>query len=387
MPKFDVLVVDDSGELTLSILAESEAEARVTGAQRGEVVQVSQALDVGRTRRLSSEDRQLLLEKLATLLEARVGMGRALRLIRDQFDGRIQEVANMLLQHLEGGADLCSAMTAIGERDFPVALVSLLRSGISAKGTVAALEEASRFESELSELRRVSAKGVGAAASGFIAAAILIGVSVLWAGPALMESPLIKMSKVDVGWAFIVGNVLGGALLLASLGLGGLVFIATILKRVHPEDADSATMRVPVWRHVALGREAFLGWFSLAELLKSGTPLDVALRSAGENLPKGRFAKTLKSAAAAVERGEQWAEVFVDLESTDRVALGSAIGREQLASLLSRLALAAKRRYVQKTESFVMGLQLAAALSLSAGGALLFVVSILPMLMASRNLL
>ena len=160
MQQFDVTVLDERGEVLVTVSADSESEARSAAAQHGLVVRTSRRMlgDLGT--HLTSREREVFLSKLATLLASRVGMGASLRLLGEQFTGRPREVAQLALQQVEAGADLCSALEAIGTQDFPAAQVALIRAGLRAGPTHVALEKACEFEAEMREVQQARRQGL-----------------------------------------------------------------------------------------------------------------------------------------------------------------------------------------------------------------------------------
>lgn len=387
MAQFKAIVVDRDGELELTLSAETLDAAQQEAARFGYVVSVRRQVTWQPEGRLSSRERALFLSKLAGLLAARVGMGEALKLIQGQFKGRAAVVADLLARKIEAGADFAEALESLGAKDFPCSLVALIKAGMRAGGTADALEKASDFEEELDALRQTSRKGLLSAAMGYIAAVATIVVSMLWIGPAVMDSPLLANSETDMGWALTLGNVLAALTGATGLALIVLFAIATLGKKAAPLQADRITLSVPGWRHALLGRERFLSLFSLSTMIRAGLPLERALRIAKDTIPPGRLQVQLGEAAQSVEAGTEWADKLIDLEAIDRAALGAAMDRAQISQVLSRTANQAKRQYADSVSALVTAMQLISAVSLTLGGALLFALSILPMLQASQQIL
>lgn len=386
MRTFDVTVVGAAGEAVVTVHADTEAEACAAAAEHGEPVSVRRRLALS-GRALTSQERFTFLEKLGGLLRSQVGTGAALRLLRDQFSGRVREVASMLLADIEAGGDLCSAMARVGPKDFPPALVSIIRAGTQSGATADALEAGARYEEDAQTLRRQSRKGLISALVGYFAAVIVVGASVFWMGPKIMASPLLRAGDTNVDWAFTSGLVLTALLGLLTAALIGLLINSTLLKRVAPLKADAVTRAIPVWRDAVLGKERFVAYHTMSALLKTGMPLEAALSLASQSVPAGRLAQQLHAAAQFVVAGQPWVSQLADLSELDRVAVGSAEDREQAALAFSRLSTFARRDFVSSTENLVTGLQMTAAISLTLGGGLMFALSILPMLMAASAIL
>lgn len=387
MPMYNAVVIEADGVVDLKISASSLEDANTTASARGHVVSLGRQWDLG-GRGLTPLEREALLSKLASLLEARVGTGQALRLIRDEFDGRVRQVADDMLQQIEAGASIAEAMKALGPQNFPPALVALAQAGFHAGDSVKALESACEFETEMQALQQVSGKGLMSAGIGFLSALGVLLASTFWIGPTVTTS-MSAMTKgsSDMGWAFTLGYATTIVLLLLGLVLGGLTLISTVGRRVNPESADKLTSAIPIWGLMRLGKERFLGLHSLSALIKAGLTVEQALSITASSLPQGRLGRQTAAAAEAVASGQNWTSAFVDLPSTDRAALSSSSDRTQTVAVLARMAQTNRRGFQLATEAFVTGLQLISAISLTIGGGLLFAMSILPMLQTASRIL
>ena len=114
--------------------------------------------------------------------------------------------------------------------------------------------------------------------------------------------------------------------------------------------------------------------------------MEEALRLSAEGAPRGALKNDLIKASAAVKNGKPWPKMMDTLHPTDKAALMSAPDREQIANSLDVLSTTYRELYGQRIASFVPIVNLLAALFLSIAGGLLFGQSILPMLMASQNM-
>lgn len=388
MPQFKAVVLTATGVFDLNISAESLADARTTAESRGQVLQLSRSVTL-LARGMTPPEREAFLTKLASLLEARIGTGQALRLIREEFDGRVRLVADEMLRHIESGSGLAEAMIETGPEHFPPALVALTQAGLRAGNSAQALEAACQFEIDMQELSQTTGKGLFSAASGFVSAVAVSAISTYWIGPTVTQSmsAMSRGKSADLGWALSSGNILTISLLLLMVALLGLTFISTVGRRINPHLADAITHTIPIWGAMRLGKERFLGMYSLSALVKAGLPMEKALSITAGSLPPGRLQEQFAQAVEAVEAGENWTPAFIDLASTDRAALSSASDRSQAVVVLARVASAYRRLFQHHTEAFVLTLQLISAVALTAGGGLLFVLSILPMLQTASAIM
>lgn len=226
----------------------------------------------------------------------------------------------------------------------------------------------------------------------FTFAAITIIVSTLYLGPKIMESSLMASladqgSAVDIGWvntsASIIGYLMSG---LMSIALA-LWALSSIGRRVAPVLADELIQKIPYYKDLVLARNSYITLYGLALLVRSGVTTEEALRLTAQNARVGALQRDLTAALQAVRSGRPWASALKTFHATDRAALMSAVDREQIANTFDTLSRQYKDLYAQRLRSFVPLLNVLAALFLSLAGAILFGQSILPMLMASQNVL
>lgn len=392
MPLFEAKVRVRGNEVrTMAIQAKSEPEARRQIAKVGRVVSLHKKMSFQISRGMTLEERQIFFTRLSAMLKSRVGTSEALRLMRDTFTGKIQDISGQLLGHVENGADFADALGAIGHPDFPEAVVALIKAGSRSGDTWKAISEASVFERELQLAKKGAAKGLMTGIFSFIGAGAMCLGSTFYVGPKIMDSDLIKASNQDgsVNIDWINSLALGVAIFVAVLlSVGGFFWLlASVGRRIMPMQADAIILRVPYYKDLVLARDNFIVLYGLALLIKSGVRIEEALRLAAEGSPPGALRTDLEMAMKAVKNGQPWSKAMKTLHPTDKAALISAVDREQIGSTLETLAAQYRELYAQRLASFVPMVNLLAALVMSITGGILFGQSILPMLMASQNML
>jgi general secretion pathway protein F len=382
-----------TGIKTLEINAKTEREARIYFERAGRVIAVKKKLSISFSAPLSAGDRAIFFTRMSSMLSSRVGTSEALNLIRNTFTGKIQETAAKLLNYVEGGDDLSSAIGKVGAPDFPEATVALIQAGSRSGETWKAIKDATVFEAELNAVKKSASKGLWTGLGSLAMAGALMAMSTLYVGPKVMESDLIKTAKgahgetVNIGWVTTAGNVLGiiTAAIIGVIALMGV--IASVGRKVLPLQADKFIMNIPFYKDLVLSKNNFIVLYGLALLVQSGVRTEEALRLSAEAAPKGALRRDLLNATTAVRSGREWPKEMVTLHPTDKAALLSASDRTQIAGTLNTLANQYRSLYAQRLGSFVPAINLLAALFMSLAGAILFAESILPMLMASSNLL
>jgi general secretion pathway protein F len=393
MKNFEIKVKGKDGVVrTSEVMAKSKEEAERLGRRNGRVVGVRPKMNFGFGRAMSQEDRQVFFARLSAMLASRVGTSDALKLLRDTFSGKIQEVSGRLLTYVEGGEDLAGAIGRVGSPDFPENTIALIQAGSRSGETWRALKDASQFEYQLALVRRGAAKGLWMGVGSFLFAAITVVVSTVYVGPKIMGSDLMMSiaadgGGVDIGWVNTAGNIIGwmmGVLLV----IGMLMWmLASLGRRIMPLQADKLIMKIPFYKDLVLARNNYITLYGLALLIRSGVRTEEALRLTAEAAPKGALRRDLVNATLAVKTGRPWASALETFHATDRAALSSAVDREQISTTLDALSSQYRELYAQRLGSFVPMLNLLSALFLSLAGGILFAQSILPMLLATQEML
>ena len=374
-------------------IAAVDAAAASSIAQRsGRVLAVTLRRRYGWRKSLSAQDRQIFFARLSAMLASRVGVSDSLKLIRDTFGGKIQEVAGRLLNFVEAGDDLGGAFAKVGAPEIPEATVALIRAGSRSGETWRAIKDAGDLEYQLASVRKGASSGLAMALGSFLFAGLTIVVSTLYVGPKIMQSSLIagvnkQGSGVDIGWINLTADVVG--YVMAAILIVGLLMwaLASVGRRVAPVVADEVILKIPYYKDLVLARNAYITLYGLSLLVKAGVRTEEALRLAAVGAPPGALRRDLYGAARAVQTGRPWASALETFHATDRAALASAVDRQQIANTLENLARQYRDLYAQRLASFVPTLNLLSALFLSLAGGILFGESILPMLLAAKAIL
>ncbi|MBC8738486.1 Type II secretion system F domain protein [Paraburkholderia sp. UCT31] len=392
MPTYRGTVSTREGVKNFTMSAKSESEAKKYFERSGRVIAVRRKMTFSLGTPLNVNDRQIFFTRLASMLASRVGTSEALRLIRDNFSGKIHDTAGRLLNYVEAGEDLSSAIEKIGAPDFPESTVALIKAGARSGETWKAIKDAVAFEIQLYQVNKNASKGLWSGVGAlFFAGALTVG-STLYVGPAIMNSDLIKSSNkmgesINLDWVNTSGMVIGAiiAVLLGFIVL--LVLLASLGRKVSPVGADKLIMCIPYYKDLVLSRNNFIVLYGLSLLVSSGVRMVEALRLSAANAPPGALKRDLLSALQAVQDGQPWPAQMKTLHATDKAALASASDRTQIANTLSTLANQYRELYAQRLGSFVPTINMLAAVFMSLAGGLLFAESIMPMLMSSKNML
>jgi general secretion pathway protein F len=393
MPDYTARIRAKNGVRTIQISAKTRSEAVAQAGKLGHLINLKQTSGYfSAMGALSPDDRQIFFSRMSSMLASKVGTSAALELMRTTFTGKIQDVSGRLLQYVESGDDFSDALAKVGAPDFPVATIALIQAGSRSGETWRAIRDAADFEYQLHNAKKSASKGLFSAIGGFIFAGIMTVVSTLYVGPKIMDSDMIKAANtaenpIDIGWLTTAGNVIG-ILIGVMLGIGiFMTLFSSIGRRLFPVTADNIILKIPYYKDLVLARNNFVVLYGLGLLLRSGVRTEEALRLSGESAPRGALRSDLLAATQAVKTGRPWPSCLRTLHPTDRAALMCAVDREQIAGTFNTLATQYRELYAMRLASFVPAINVIAALFLSASGGILFGQSILPMLMASQNLM
>ena len=391
MRSFKATVKTPSGIENLLLGAPTLEAARREAQRKGRVLKIKMVPKLMFGGGMSVADRTVFFQRLASMVASRVSLSEALKIIYSSFGGSVREAAALLRQHIESGASLPEAMELSGQRFFPEAITALVRTGAHGGDLARALREAARFELELAAVRKESGQGLWSASFGLLAGVVTLFSSTLYVGPMVMNSDLMKMGKgsVDISWVTTLSSILNwslglviGVLLLAV----GMLFL---LKPFFPSAVDRIVLKIPFYRDLVLAKTNYISFFGLGILLGAGLQLEVCLRLARDNSPRGELRDDLERARRAIVEGSQtpWPYLMNTLHPTDKAALATAQDKAQIATTISELALQYRNLYRQRLSVFVPTAQVMAALFLSLSGVVLFGVAIVPMLQLGSGIL
>ena len=257
MPQFEGKVKRPNGVVeVVAVQARNEAEAKLHLNRIGRIVTFKKKRVLDLREGLSAADRQIFFNRVASMLESRMGTSETLKLMRDTFTGRIQEVAGRALGYVEAGNEFAVALELVGTKDFPAATIALIKAGARTGHTARAVKDAAGFEYQLHNIKQTASRGLWMGESSFIGAGILTLVSTFYMGPQIMDSALIKAANangaVNIAWvntsSYVVGYVMGVIMFFAI----ALWLLATVGRRFAPVGADNLVMKIPFYKELLL---------------------------------------------------------------------------------------------------------------------------------------
>ncbi len=361
--------------------------ARQRGKRYGAVLTVRREANAGGRRGMSSSERYTFLVRLSTMLASKMSTAEALRLIRNSFTGSISDTAAGLLEKIDLGIDLPSAIAEDG-RNFPGSMGLIIKVGAKSGHIHQALQDAADFEHKLINVKAGSGRVIISAICGFIFAGLTVASSVFYIGPKVMKMGIVAnyQSSVDVAWVDGIAKFVAIILLVSALGMLFLLVLATVVRKFSPAWAEKIILKIPIYSDIVMSRDNYLVLRRLALLIGSGVRIEEALDSAVQTAKPGVVREDLKRSLQYMKIGQKWANGMSFLHPTDRAALLLSSDRKQIAINLDMIAQQALTLYFSRINAFAPTLQVISAFALTLAGLVLFGQTMLPMLQVAAKL-
>lgn len=387
MAIFIARVVTNEGIKVIKIDAIDKSEAERKAQQKaGHVLSVKRRFDFDMSRGMNASERNTFMLRLSSMVGSKMPVTKALDLLATTFSGRIKACAQGLMAQLEAGCTLAEAIDR-DRKNFPIATAALVKAGVQGGETWKALRDAAEFEYLISGIQKGAMKDIAAAIGTFIVSAALMLSSVYYFGPQVTENPMFKQSDaVNVGWIEVTGKVLCGIQIVMLVIFAMFLWLGTAGRALMPDLADKLILKIPYYKDLVLSRNAYVVLYKFGLLVGSGIPMEESLALTAEGSPRGALRSDIERALVFIRSGKTWANALETLHPTDRAALSSSTDREDTARTLDMLARQYRDMYMSRIKSFAPALQMVAALFMTAAGALLFGLVILPMLQFSAGI-
>ncbi|MEA1937815.1 MAG: type II secretion system F family protein [Pseudomonadota bacterium] len=351
-------------------------------------------LSIGRKRRskggtgMRASERYIFMIRLATMLAAKVGATESLRLMRDSFGGKISNCAAGLLEKVELGIDLPTAI-AEDKRHFPGAIGLIVKVGAQSGQTHRALREAAEFERRIYSVRKTSNRGVIAAVLSFIIAGALLVTSTMYIGPEISKMSLVAANKehIKLEWVNQMAWWGGACMAVMVAILLGFFGLGTIGRKLFPSIADAIILKIPYYRDMILAQDNFINLHRLGLLARSGVRMEDALTTSLEGSKPGALKNDFSRSLDALRKGQKWASGMHTLHPTDRAALMLSSDRDQIADNLESIAEQYQALYIQRVSTFAPIMTISAAIAVTVAGVVLFGQSVLPMLQVAAGMM
>lgn len=385
MPTF-IAKVSLGGKTTqLTLTAKDRADAQRQLRRRGRVVSLKREGLFDLQPGLSPSERYTFLVKLSTMIASKVSMGRALDLMGEAFTGNIRRVSKSLSDRVNSGMDFISAIE--GERkSFPPSLIALIRSGFAAGNASNALREAAEFEQLMQQIRKGSMKDILTGIGYFAAAAALTVATVEYFGPMVSGQAMFNTPGVDTDWIEKFGRVF----MWINIGLLAVIafmaFMGTIGRRLYPAGIDRVIARIPFYADLVLAKNNYITFYKLSLLVRSGVRIEETLEITAMDIGPGALRADILRSLELIRKGRPWAGGMETLDPTDRASLLASSDREDVARTFRLLADQFRDLYISRMQTLAPALNILAALFMSIASAILFGLTILPMLQLAASI-
>lgn len=385
MPRYEVRVATRKGPKTLQVEAITPKDAEKVASRQGKVSTVRRQYGFDMTPGMTASERYTFMLRMSTLMGSKVGTAEGLRLMAGSFTGNIKRASQGMLERIESGMDLPTAMEQ-DRRNFPSATTALVKAGTASGESWRAMRDAAEFEYKMANAHKGSMKQVYQAIGSFLTAGIMMIGTTEYFGPMVMDNEMFKNAKgVDVEWARTLGDVCTGTMIVLMVIFGIFAWFGTIGRQIVPNLADKIILKIPYYKDLILSRNNHVTLYKLGLLIDSGVRIEEALNLTVQSSPRGAMKSDLTKALHAVRKGQSWAKAMTTLHDTDKAALGTSTDRKDIARTLSILANQYSELYIQRISTFAPLVSMIAALFMTLAGVVMFAQTIMPMLQMSAS--
>lgn len=373
-------VMTEDGIRTIRVQAGDDTSAEKMASRKGTVLSKKRKTSFDMARGMSPNERNTFLLRLSSMVGSKMSSNDALRLISETFGGRIRQCAVTMLERIAQGGNLADAISS-DTKNFPAATAALVKAGASGGQTWKALREAADFEYLITGIQKGAVKDIAAAVGTFFIAFGLMIMTVYYLGPTVTDNPIFKNNpNIDVWWPQVIG-----LFLVYFMGFKALLFllffwIGTAGRLISPDQADKLILKIPYYKDIVLSRNSYVVLYKLSLLVKSGIRIEECLSLTADGSPKGAMRTDMYRALGFIRQGKNWANGMETLHATDRAALSCSTDRTDTARTLDMLASQYRDLYMSRIRSFAPLMQMMAAVYMSAAGAEMFFLTMLPML-------
>lgn len=376
---YRVRVKEGASTRWVRIAAGSPKAAMANASRYGKPLQVKTDWAAQLGPGMKPNERLIFLRKLANMSQSKLPISRALEIIRDSFGGRISQAASELVELINTGTSLGEAMEA-SRKHFPSKTVALVKAGLQSGDTPSALKAAAEFDAAIAATRKMSSGGLWSSIlSIFLAAGVVAGgefvIRPLMAGFPMFDTTTPNMLMVGTASLIVLWSMS-----FLSAGIGGLIFLGYVLRRMAPSAADAVILKIPVFRDLVLAISNFITLQNLSQMIRAGVRIERALELIIETSPKGALKKDIERALHHVRHGLPWSAAMHTLHPTDRASLAAAVDRADIAENLKIVAEGQRDIYADRIRTVVPALKIIGVFYLVAAAILLSAQYLVPVL-------
>ena len=370
----------DNGVKNLKLDAQDKSTVEKIASRRGTVLNVKRQWSLDVSRGMNPSERNTFMLRLSSMIGSKMPVNQALILISETFTGRIKACATDMMDKITQGGSLADVITN-DRKNFPAATSALVKAGASGGETWRALRNAAEFENLILSVQKGAFKDVASAVGTFFIAFGLMILTVYYLGPTVTENPMFMNNpSINVYWPQLIGDILIWVMSIKTFLFLIFAWIGTLGRLISPDAADALILKIPYYKDLVLSRDSYVVLYKLSLLVKSGIRIEECLSLTADGSPKGAMRTDMLRALEFIRKGKNWPNAMETLHPTDRAALSCSTDREDVARTLDMLASQYRDLYMSRIKSFAPVMQTMAALYMSAAGAEMFFLTMLPML-------
>ena len=271
---YTLKITTKGGSRIVEVRAPDDKEARRIGSRQGRVVSCRRKRGFDFIPGMTTAERYQWMIRMSSMIGSRVSTGDALRLMAREFGGNIKRASSAMLERVEGGMDLPTAMGQDG-RNFPATTTALVKAGVASGETWKALRDAAEFEHKMANAHKGSMKQVWSALGSFIIAGVMMISTTQYFGPMVMDNPMFANAKgVDVEMSRTVGNWCTGIMVVLMAVMGIFFWFGTMGRQLFPDIADKIILKIPFYKDLILSRNNHVTLYKLGLLIMSGVRIE-----------------------------------------------------------------------------------------------------------------
>jgi len=311
-------------------------EARTSKTLRGRL---------GRQRRLTPKEINLLTRELATLLEAGMTLDRSLHILLDLSSAeQLVRVLTAVQQQVRGGATFSRALEA-QEGQFPRLYINMIKAGEAGGALDQVLNRLADYLERVAELRQTVTSALVYPLILLVVAALSVILLLVFVVPqftvlfADMGAALPLPTQIVVAAGELFRNYWWA--LLCGIALAAVLIEHSLQRPAVRMSVDRRVLTVPLLGDLLWKLETARLCHTLATLLTNGLPLLTALTLAREVVSNHHLAILLREVGDDLKHGRGLAEPLVRVQALPELALQMIrVGEESgsLDAMLTKIA-------------------------------------------------
>lgn len=375
----------------ITVEAESIEKASRIASSKGKLLTIKKELFFKKwfEVKMDKAEQQVFLQRLSAMISSKVSATKALTIMSENFIGPIRKASIRMLGMVESGMTIGQAMEVLGSRYFNNQVIALVMAGEKSGSTGIALKTAARFQAEMERVKNGASleilKGIGGL---IIGGGAIVFIRHVFA-PILLELDLVQknwdmVSEQIIHWkgisdiSIIVFSLI--MLLIVTVSL-----LSSVGRLVIPNHADKIVMKIPVVKSIVLAKKYYASLYGLSLLISSGMTIRNALKISAESSEKGQLKGDYEAAYNAIQKGKPWAQQMYSLHPTDKAALSMVQDRAQTVETLNDISEQYKAIYISQVAITAPVIQLIAVVFMALCGAIMFGLTIAPILQLSAG--